>query len=657
MASQRPHSPRTSVKRASPSPDPVDDDIPGESDIHAISPAPSSAASLNGHVGAPVVAGDPPVKRRKLTVSEKEEKRRSKDEAEKAKAEQRAKREEAKRVKEDERRQKEEEKRRKDQEREVEKRRKDQVREEKKNLKEEEKRVKEEEKRAKEEEKRAKEEEKKIKEEEKLKKEKAQLRLNAFFVRPTTSSPETSRTAAGRGASFLGSSPIRPNSREAREDASVESGEASSSPSKRSQSDYERTFPPFFLQSHVSLAPYPGLRPDEDAQQAAHARIDACLEPTDAPAPAEEALGLSRSRHALRALFIRRRRTPLVPTATTKQLVEKMLESATHPVDLPLTDESHGRSASRPEDVLQTIPVKVLQFAEDVRPPYRGTYSKRPPASSSLARGRNPFQRALPDTNYDYDSEAEWEEPDPEDGEDLDSEGEDDGASEEDGEDLHDFLDDEGVTVPAGTAGGKRRVTGGDLEPVCSGLCWADERGDAVTSEERSSVDVGAHRLELIPYDLSFPIDPFALPRSTMPREGMASSTSALERSGSDGPVGAAQTSLPRMPLHAVKGSSAASNPMLMLAKSGLKGPGLVSTQRSSAKPHLAQKRLIGPDDMENFRLAVQGSDLTKAGLIEVLKKRFPKASKDAIRDTLMAVATRVGAREAEKRWTLTDSQ
>lgn len=78
---------------------------------------------------------------------------------------------------------------------------------------------------------------------------------------------------------------------------------------------------------------------------------------------------------------------------------------------------------------------------------------------------------------------------------------------------------------------------------------------------------------------------------------------------------------------------------------------------------------------MSDFKNAIQGSNLTKAGLIEILKKqyvitsqrkgrwidilmflsRFPKTSKDAIKDTLTTIADRVGTKEADKRWVVKD--
>jgi len=64
-------------------------------------------------------------------------------------------------------------------------------------------------------------------------------------------------------------------------------------------------------------------------------------------------------------------------------------------------------------------------------------------------------------------------------------------------------------------------------------------------------------------------------------------------------------------------------------------------------------KRMIAPDQLQEFKAEVEGQDLTKIGLIEALKKKFPKVPKDAISNTLTAVAKRVGPSEKEKRWVL----
>lgn len=58
---------------------------------------------------------------------------------------------------------------------------------------------------------------------------------------------------------------------------------------------------------------------------------------------------------------------------------------------------------------------------------------------------------------------------------------------------------------------------------------------------------------------------------------------------------------------------------------------------------------------MQNFKTEIEGSNLSKVGLIEVLKKKFPGRSGAAIKATLEVVAQRVGVKEADKRWVLVE--
>ncbi|RJE19677.1 hypothetical protein PHISCL_07975 [Aspergillus sclerotialis] len=62
-------------------------------------------------------------------------------------------------------------------------------------------------------------------------------------------------------------------------------------------------------------------------------------------------------------------------------------------------------------------------------------------------------------------------------------------------------------------------------------------------------------------------------------------------------------------------------------------------------------KRMLPTEHLEEFKQVVDGSDLSKMGLVEVLKKRFPKVSKEVLRGTLDSVAERVGQKEADKKW------
>ncbi|OCL04845.1 hypothetical protein AOQ84DRAFT_441833 [Glonium stellatum] len=65
-----------------------------------------------------------------------------------------------------------------------------------------------------------------------------------------------------------------------------------------------------------------------------------------------------------------------------------------------------------------------------------------------------------------------------------------------------------------------------------------------------------------------------------------------------------------------------------------------------SSKAAKLPKRMVPSEQLQEFKDAIQGSDLTKLALVEALKKRFPKLPKDVINNTLSNVAARVGAKE-----------
>jgi len=83
--------------------------------------------------------------------------------------------------------------------------------------------------------------------------------------------------------------------------------------------------------------------------------------------------------------------------------------------------------------------------------------------------------RSRPELDYDYDSEAEWQES--EEGDDVESnaESDDEGNSAADPEEMDDFLDDEETGEGAKN---KRKLFTSDMKPTCSGICWEDPQGD-----------------------------------------------------------------------------------------------------------------------------------------------------------------------------------
>lgn len=278
----------------------------------------------------------------------------------------------------------------------------------------------------------------------------SQLKLNAFFVKPKATGdsagkslvdnapdPTTGPTSLPSATGVAGTNPVPPSPQKTIQ--------------KQAKSDYERYFLPYAPPPHTTIAPQNAFLQDQDALAASKARMEKLVAQEDVEM---EPVTLE----TLRPLFPKRKRgLDMVPIGEIVQLVNG---SADKPIDLT---GNAGKTQRQPLEMLAQIPMKYLHFPEDVRPPYYGTYTKPHSVAEGRMLARNPFSRGLKELDYDYDSEAEWEEP--EEGEDLDSEGEED-LDDEGDEDMDGFLDDEG------DADVKRRLVNIDQEPVSSGLCW-----------------------------------------------------------------------------------------------------------------------------------------------------------------------------------------
>ncbi|KAJ5795008.1 hypothetical protein N7457_001607 [Penicillium paradoxum] len=525
-------------------------------------------------------ADTPAAKKRKLASAAKDSKQQEKEAKERQKAEEKAKKEEEKVKKEEEKAKKEEEKRVKAEE----KKKRDAEREEEKRLREEEKRKKDaqreeerkqrdEKKKAKEDEKAAKEEEKRKKDEEKEKKTRSQMKLNSFFAKPPAPSASPGHAATAPAPRKLSTTADPADD------------------TRGSRSDYEREFPAFFLQSHTTVAPSHRFERDSDALRHVRETIDASLS-KEIPT----AVHPFRPSEVFQIIPFHRRGQS---TPSVKNIVLQLQKSEdpNQPTQSPETTSSID-----PRDLLRKITMKSLKFGEDIRPPYQGTYTRQVPESSVRRLARNPYFRGLPDTNYDYDSEAEWEEP--EEGEELDSEEEDEGSDEGE-DDLDGFLDDEDDAL----AEGKRRLIVGDLEPVSTGIKWAANGVDP---------EMQVYQIETISDAVKFPIDPFSTAYWEKPKSVDQAPAKVRFAAAIDGFL-----------VPAVPGAPAA----------------------AAVPPTSKAKRPFPPDQLAEFKEAVEGSDLSKIGLVEILKKRFPKVSKETLKATLDQVAVRVGQKEVDKKW------
>ncbi len=550
-----------------------------------------------------------------MTQKEKDDQRIEKEAKAKAKAEKKAQKDAEDKLKAEQKAQKEEEKRKKAEERD--------------------------------EKKRQKEEEQQQKEEEKAKKERvclpsphsqcslygttreahihiltlfqAQMRLNAFFVKP-----KNTEASAGQAVVDLTRNPTAPSTSLLPDTLGACTNSNPPSPQKtlvkNAQSDYERFFLPFNLTTHVILAPQNAFLEDPAKLKAAQTRLENIITQEDI---SMEPITLE----TLKSSLPRCNRRGLQSTPIS-QIVECVNGSSDRPIDLT---SDKATATDHPLDMLKAIPMKYLHFSDDVRPPYYGTYTKPYSDNESARLARNPLYKVRQDTNYDYDSEAEWEEP--EEGEDLDSDGEEDG--EEDLEDDMDgFLDDEEDPQV------KRRLISGDLVPVSTGLCWEDTNRVSRLNDGSGAIctDFKEFRMGFLLDQPVQSIDPFSTAYWTPePTPATATVTVASKDSSTNGTMNPPRAPLAQRTINGLLNTlNTSSNP----------------SSSASSKPVKA-KRLIPAEQMEAFKAEIEGKDLTKIGMVEALKKAFPKFPKDAITNTLSVVAARVGPTEKEKRWVL----
>jgi len=311
------------------------------------------------------------------------------------------------------------------------------------------------------------------------------MRLGSFFAKPATgltpqsTASSTTNTPATR---MIVGSPPPPDAK----------------PKKQERTDYERSFQPFFVKPNVTVASLPFER-DDNYKLVIKRALDNALSLSKCPnstgdtgsgsgwpAPAEfgEGLTVERVEELMHIPQHKRGRRGKLPKYSTKDILARINapDSSFLPpiVDLEIASQSEIHSVYL--NLLNSLSYKFLRFAEDVRPPYSGTYTKRP-TSSGLSRGRNPFQKSLPKVDYEYDSEAEWEEGGLDgDGEELLSDEEDDEDGDSGEDDLGEFLDDAGEE----RASKHRRRAVSTLVPICSGLCWEDSMGKTPRKEFES---------------------------------------------------------------------------------------------------------------------------------------------------------------------------
>ncbi|KAM0348029.1 hypothetical protein ACHAPU_004532 [Fusarium lateritium] len=440
--------------------------------------------------------------------------------------------------------------------------------------------------RQKEEEKKRKDEEKKRKEEEEEKKARQQRKLGSFFKVPSTPKKAVDNTQL-KNATPGHASPAK-------------------AAGKDSTNEYEKLFKPFFIKEHTRLA-HVGPEMDIETREVKSKILDESID-------GQRAEELSVSQFDPVRLFSlpdksHKRGTLHHPVKHIMEQLYRETEKAAK------AGPGHADKIMRDtRQKLSKVPMKVIAFSQDVRPPYYGTMTFKPFVLGKLNMSqlaRKPTGRRLP-LDYEYDSEAEWQEE--EEGEDLDVD--DDEEEMDDEDDMDGFLDD------SEDAGLSRRLFANTLEPDSTGICFED--GNQVANKV-----VYDHRMEFMHDGLeqTWGIDPF--------------SSQYWE------PEVKTKTSKPTKPTPVSEtGSKMPPPPTPSNAFAALTGG---NNSAGGDAPKLVKSELL--DDVK--RAILNNKALSKVGIIDFLYHQFrDSVSRTEVKNTVEMVAEKTG-KGRSKEWAL----
>lgn len=218
-------------------------------------------------------------------------------------------------------------------------------------------------------------------------------------------------------------------------------------------SEYQKLFKPFFVKDNTSMAT-PATQMDDETREAKSVILDQFIS-------GERAHELPSEFDATAVLAL-----PMRPSRRGKphHAVKHIMEEAFRETCMPGADDAN-KSIQQARARLARIPMKVIAFSQDVRPPYYGTMTLRPytlGGDHMRKLARRSMGRRLP-LEYEYDSEAEWQE---DDGEDIDVDDDESDLDDEDDMEGDGFLDDSEDLGPA------RRAISNTIEPESSGMCF-----------------------------------------------------------------------------------------------------------------------------------------------------------------------------------------
>ncbi|KAI1043461.1 hypothetical protein LB505_002068 [Fusarium chuoi] len=440
--------------------------------------------------------------------------------------------------------------------------------------------------RQKEEEKKRKDDEKKRKEEEEEKKARQQRTLGSFFKVPSTPKKTVDITQP-KNATSGDPSPAKP---------------ANNLP----KTEYEKIFKPFFIKDNTRIA-HIGPEMDNETREVKSKILDECV-------GGQRAGELDPSRFDPARLFSLPSKPPKrgVLHHPVKHIMEQVFRE---------TEKAENAGPEHVDKImrdtrqkLSKVPMKVISFSQDVRPPYYGTVTFKPFVLGRLNMSqlaRTPTARRLP-LDYDYDSEAEWQEE--EEGEDLDVD--DDEEEMDDEDDMDEFLDD------SEDAGLSRRIFANTIEPDSTGICF--ENGSTVANQV-----IYDHRMEFMHDGLqqTWGIDPFSA-EYWEPEVKNKTLKPTKTTAASDGSSKMPPPPTPANAFSALTGSN---------------------SNTGGEPPKLVKSELL--DDVK--RAILSNKALSKVGIIDFLYHQFrDDVSRTEVKNTVELVAEKIG-KGRSKEWAL----
>lgn len=246
-------------------------------------------------------------------------------------------------------------------------------------------------------------------------------------------------------------------------------------------------------------------------------------------------------------------------------------------------------------EMIQNLPsIKYIQFYENAKPPYIGTWSSKKHTRISFPVN-NPFDTSVSGLDYSYDSDAEWNKDDAEEGEGEDIENEED---EEDDEELEE--DDEMDDFVEGTETKKKRKYLGPLVAVSKWNDGTDPEFFGTLRYERLNIQIG------------FSIDPSANYWEKA-KDTTSVNNASLETIQNINP----SSNTCHIPL---QNSSNANTPNILVPH----------------KPVIKDDKVV----LDLIKFIEKNNEFTIGTLVELSKKEFRSFTKALLKHTIQSIAT-----------------